>query len=160
MSIPDPGSVVAAIVERARLAQAEFDSWSQDDVDTAVAAAGWAIMEPARNRRLAELAVRDTDFGSVEDKIRKNQRKTLGLLRDVQGVRSVGVIAEDSARGLIEIARPVGVVAAVTPATTPGATPANNLITASTGRNAIVLAPSPTGPSSNPMRRTSPITAA
>jgi sulfoacetaldehyde dehydrogenase len=147
VSIPDPGSVVADIVERARLAQAEFDSWSQEGVDTAVAAAGWAIMEPARNRCLAELAVRDTGFGSIEDKIRKNQRKTLGLLRDLQGVRSVGVIAEDSARGLIEIARPVGVVAAVTPATNPGATPANNLINAIKGRNAIVLAPSPKGAS-------------
>lgn len=113
----------------------------------AVAAAGWAIMEPKRNRALAELAVRDTGLGSVEDKIRKNHRKTLGLLRDLQGARSVGVIAEDSARGITEIARPVGVVAAITPSTNPGATPANNLINAIKARNAIILAPSPKGAS-------------
>ncbi len=62
----------------------------------------------------------DTGIGNVEDKVRKNHRKTLGLLRDLQGARSVGVIAEDPERGLIEIARPVGVVAAITPSTNPG----------------------------------------
>src|SRR4029079_12452464 len=62
-----------------------------------------------------------------------------------QHARSVGVIAEDRERGIIEIARPVGVVAAITPSTNPGATPANNIINALKGRNAIVLAPSPTG---------------
>ena len=136
---------VAETVERARRAQQQFESWQQDEVDLAVAAAGWAIMEPVRNRCLAELAVRATSLGRVEDKIRKNERKTLGLLRDLQGARSVGVIAEDPARGITEIARPVGVIAAVTPSTNPAATPANNLINAIKGRNAIVLAPSPKG---------------
>jgi sulfoacetaldehyde dehydrogenase len=49
----------------------------------------------------------------------------------------VGVISEDVDRGLIEIARPVGVVAAITPSTNPGATPANNILNALKGRNAI-----------------------
>jgi sulfoacetaldehyde dehydrogenase len=59
----------------------------------------------------------------------------------------VGVIAEDRERGLVEIARPIGIVAAITPSTNPGATPANNLINALKGRNAIVFAPSPKGAS-------------
>jgi sulfoacetaldehyde dehydrogenase len=114
-------------------------------VDELVAAAGWAIIEPARNRELAELAVLDTGIGNVEDKVRKNHRKTLGLLRDLQGAKSVGVIAEDPAKGLVEIARPVGVVCAVTPSTNPGATPANKIINALKGRNAVIVAPSPKG---------------
>ena len=69
----------------------------------------------------------------------------MGLLRDLKGAKSVGVIAEDPARGIVEIARPVGVVAAITPSTNPGATPANNIINALKGRNAIILAPSPKG---------------
>jgi sulfoacetaldehyde dehydrogenase len=81
----------------------------------------------------------------VADKIAKNRRKTMGLLRDLQHARSVGVIAEDRERGIVEIARPVGVVAAITPSTNPGATPANNIINALKGRNAIVVAPSPKG---------------
>src|SRR6185295_13458096 len=115
--------------------------------DMLALAAGWAIMEPARNRALAELAVRDTGLGSVDDKITKNHRKTLGLLRDLQHARTVGVIAEDAARGITEIARPVGVVAAITPSTNPGATPANKIINAVKCRNAIILAPSPKGQS-------------
>jgi len=138
---------VGTLLVRAHSAQAEFATWTQDRVDAAVAAAGWAIIEPGRNRRLAEQAVRDTGFGAVEDKVRKNHRKTLGLLRDLQGVRTVGVIAEDCACGITEIARPVGVVAAVTPSTNPAATPANKLINALKGGNAIILAPSPKGAS-------------
>jgi sulfoacetaldehyde dehydrogenase len=138
---------VDTLIGRARRAQVEFATWTQERVDATVAAAGWAIIEPKRNYRLAEQAVRDSGMGAVADKVRKNHRKTLGLLRDLQGVRTVGVIAEDRARGITEIARPVGVVAAVTPSTNPAATPANKLINALKGGNAIILAPSPKGAS-------------
>lgn len=136
---------IAELVARARTAQRIYESWSQEQVDTAVLAAGWAIIEPKRNRELAELAVADTGVGNVEDKVRKNHRKTFGLLRDLRGARSVGVIAEDPARGIVEIARPVGVVCAITPSTNPGATPANKIINALKGRNAVIVAPSPKG---------------
>lgn len=146
----EPGrSAIRALVDpligRARVALREFERCGQEKVDEAVLAAGWAIMEPQRNRALAEMAVRDTGFGDVEDKIQKNYRKTLGLLRDLKGVKSVGIIAEDPERGIIEIARAVGVVAAITPSTNPGATPANKVINALKGRNAIIIAPSPKG---------------
>jgi sulfoacetaldehyde dehydrogenase len=136
---------IPELVARARAAQRIYESWSQEEVDTAVLAAGWAIIEPKRNRELAELAVADTGVGNVEDKVRKNYRKTFGLLRDLRSARSVGVIAEDSARGIVEIARPVGVVCAITPSTNPGATPANKIINALKGRNAVIVAPSPKG---------------
>ncbi len=141
----DPASVVGALIDRARAAQRTFETWTQPRVDEAVTAAAWAIMEPGRNRALAELAVRATGLGDVADKIAKNHRKTLGLLRDLAGARSVGVISEDRERGLIEIARPVGVVAAITPSTNPAATPVNNILNALKGRNAIIVAPSPKG---------------
>lgn len=138
-------STVAALVARARAAQKIADAYDQQRVDELVAAAGWAIIEPARNRELAELAVADTGIGNIEDKVRKNGRKTLGLLRDLAGAKSVGVIAENAERGIIEIARPVGVVCAITPSTNPGATPANKIINALKGRNAVIIAPSPKG---------------
>jgi len=136
---------VAALVARARAAQAEFERWPQERVDEAVLACGWAILKPEHNRALAEIAVRDSGLGNVEDKITKNHRKTLGLLRDLAGVKTVGVIAEDPARGITEIARPAGVVAALTPSTNPGATPANQIINCVKCRNAVLLAPSPKG---------------
>ena len=138
-------AAVRVLVERARAAQAVADGYDQQRVDDLVAAAGWAILEPKRNRELAELAVADTGIGNVEDKVRKNHRKTLGLLRDLKGERSVGVIAEHPELGLIEIARPAGVVAAITPSTNPAATPANKIINALKGRNAVIVAPSPKG---------------
>lgn len=146
---PAPASpaaqTVAELVRRARAAQAIAARYSQAQLDELATAAGWAIMEPSRNRRLAELAVRDTGLGSVEDKINKNHRKTLGLMRDLQGAISTGVLREIPELGLTEIARPVGVVAAVVPSTNPGATPANNIINAVKCGNAAILSPSPKG---------------
>jgi sulfoacetaldehyde dehydrogenase len=143
----DAAAIVSALVARARAAQAAFDGATQEEVDQVVTAAGWAIVDPEHNRALAELAVRDTGLGNVADKMAKNRRKTMGLLRDLAGAKSVGVIAEDEGSGLVEIARPVGVVGAVTPSTNPAATPANNIINALKGRNAIIVAPSPKGAS-------------
>ena len=137
--------VVSALMARARTAQQVFAQSGQATLDAAADAAAWAIMEPDRNRRLAELSVQDTGLGNVDDKFRKNFRKTLGLLRDLQGQKTTGVISRDEARGLIEIARPVGVVAAITPSTNPAATPANKIINALKCGNAVIVAPSPKG---------------
>ena len=141
----DVNNIVSQLVSKAAAAQHIYQEFSQAQVDEAVTAAGWALMEPERNRLLAEMAVQDTGLGNVADKIVKNHRKTLGLLRDLKGAKSVGVISEDPAKGLIEIARPVGVVAALTPSTNPVATPANKIINALKGRNAVIIAPSPKG---------------
>ena len=82
--------LVAGLVARARAAQARYERWPQERIDAAALACGWAIMKPENNRALAELAVRDTGLGSAADKLAKNHRKTLGLLRDLRGVRTVG----------------------------------------------------------------------
>jgi len=137
--------IVATLIQRARAAQKIYARYTQPQLDEVVTAAGWAIMNPEHNQALAELAVTDTGLGNVADKITKNHRKTLGLLRDLQGAISTGVIAEYPATGITEIARPVGVVAAVVPSTNPGATPANNIINALKCGNAIILSPSPKG---------------
>ena len=143
--LPGAAQAVAVLVARARAAQAAYERWPQERVDEAALACGWAIMKPENNRLLAELAVRDSGLGNVADKITKNHRKTLGLLRDIRGVKTVGIIAEYPERGVTEIARPVGVVAAITPSTNPGATPANQIVNALKCGNAIIIAPSPKG---------------
>ena len=102
-------------------------------------------MQPETNQRLSEQAVADTGLGKVADKITKNHRKTLGLLRDLKHAKTVGVIANIPEKGVVEIARPVGVVAAVVPSTNPVATPYNKTLNALKGGNAVILAPSPKG---------------
>src|SRR5207237_978586 len=82
-------------------AQAAVDAATQDEVDEVVTAVGWAIVDPEHNRALSELAVGDTGLGNVKDKMAKNRRKTMGLLRDLAGVKSVGVIAAEPEKGLV-----------------------------------------------------------
>ena len=139
-------ALVDELVARARVAQAAFArNADQQRFDEAALAVGWAIMEPQRNRQLSEQAVAQTGLGNVQDKITKNHRKTLGLLRDIRSVKTAGVIKDDPDNGITEIARPIGVVGAVVPSTNPAATPANNVINALKCGNAIILSPSPKG---------------
>lgn len=137
--------VIKGLVEKARAAMALFANADQARVDEAVTALAWSIYEPARAKELAELAVKDTGLGNVESKIMKNQRKTFGCLRDLSRVKSVGVIEEIPEKGLVKYAKPVGVVAAVSPSTNPAATPVNKAMFAIKGRNAVIIAPSPAG---------------
>ncbi len=108
-------------------------------------ALAWSLYNPEHARELAELAVEDTGLGNVPDKIIKKQRKTFGTLRDLLRAKSVGIIEEDPAKGIVKYAKPMGVIAAVTPSTNPGATPVNKAMMAVKGRNAIIIAPSPAG---------------
>jgi len=139
--------LVAELIAKAKKAQKQIEHYSQNQIDLIVSAAAWAILEPQRNRELANLAVQDTGLGNADDKFKKNFRKTLGLLRDLNQAKTVGVILEDVEKGITEYARPVGVVAAITPSTNPGATPINKILNALKCRNAIILAPSPKGQS-------------
>ena len=136
---------VAALVSRARAALAADENRDQARVDEAVTALAWSIYKPENARMLAELAVEDTGLGNVESKVVKNQRKTFGTLRDLMRVRTVGVIDEDPARGMVRYGKPVGVVGAVCPSTNPAATPVNKAMMALKGGNAVIIAPSPAG---------------
>ena len=140
-----PEAAVIGLVERGRAAMRAFENADQARVDEAVRALAWALYKPENARALAEMAVADTGLGNVPDKFVKNQRKTFGCLRDLLRARSVGIIEEDPARGLVVYAKPVGVVAAITPSTNPAATPINKAMMALKGRNAVIVAPSPAG---------------
>ena len=134
------------LVKKARIAQQKFEeNGSQHLFDLACQAVGWALMKPEQNKKLAELAVKETGLGNVQDKIKKNHNKTLGLLRDIKGVKSFGHISDDKKKGLTTYLRPMGVVAAIVPSTNPLATPVNNIINALKCGNSIIVAPSPKG---------------
>jgi len=137
--------MIDELIARARAAQAMFATASQERTDAAVRALAWSLYKPEHARELAELAVQDTGLGNVPDKIIKKQRKTFGTLRDLLRAKSVGIIEEDLCKGIVKYAKPIGVIAAVTPSTNPGATPVNKAMMAIKGRNAIIIAPSPLG---------------
>lgn len=140
---------IAELVVKGRKAMEEIKDYTQEQANRLVQAAAWAIYQQEHAETLAALSVQDTGLGKYEDKVSKNQRKTLGTLRDLLDpeAKSVGVIHVDEAKNIIEIAKPVGVVGAICPSTNPGATPANKAMMALKGRNAVILAPSPKGAS-------------
>ncbi|MEQ1613954.1 MAG: aldehyde dehydrogenase family protein, partial [Hyphomicrobiaceae bacterium] len=121
----------------------EIEAHGQSRIDEAVTALAWSIYEPGRAKQLAEIAVEVTGIGRVDSKIIKNQRKTFGTLRDLLRVKSTGIIEEVPEKGLVKWAKPVGVVAAITPSTNPSATPVNKAMMAVKGGNAIIIAPPP-----------------
>ena len=142
----DTNQEIDFLLSTTRKAQNRFEAeGDQQTFDRAAAAAAWALMHPDHNTELAKLAVAETGLGNVADKITKNHRKTLGLMRDIKGQTSFGLVKDDPATGISEYLRPKGVVAAIVPSTNPLATPVNNIVNALKTGNAIILAPSPKG---------------
>ena len=106
--------------------------------EKAVAALRRAGREHAR--LLAEMAVKETGMGRVEDKVKK---KVLQAER-TPGIESLSpsAVSGDAGMSLTENA-PWGVIASVTPSTNPAATVINNAISMVSGGNAVVFAPHP-----------------
>ena len=138
-------TVVKELIGQGREAMSLFLESDQARVDEIVTAIAWSIYQTENATQLARQAVENTGLGNVSDKVAKNQRKTFGTLRDLLRVRTVGIINDDPKRGIVEYAKPVGVVAAITPSTNPVATPVNKAMMAVKGRNAVVIGPSPAG---------------
>ena len=134
---------VAGLVERARKAASAVEQYSQEQVDALVTAVAWAVVRDDRARELARLAVDEGGFGNYQDKIAKIGKRVTGVLADMSGLRTVGVVEEIPEAGLVKIAKPVGVVAALIPTTGPDATPPVKTLFALKGRNAIICAPHP-----------------
>jgi sulfoacetaldehyde dehydrogenase len=139
----DPTAQIAALVARARTAQNSIAGYSQEQVDELVTALAWAVVRKDNAESLARLAVDEGGFGTYGDKVTKIRKRVTGVLADMRAVRTVGVVEEDPDRGLVKIAKPVGVVAALIPTTGPDATPPVKALFALKGRNAIIVAPHP-----------------
>ena len=134
---------IQALVGRANAAQRQIENYTQQQVDELVTAICWAIVRQDRAQELARIAVDEGGFGNYDDKVMKIRNRCMGTLADMQSVKTAGIIAEDTDKGLIKIAKPVGVVAALIPTTGPDATPPLKALLALKGRNAIIVAAHP-----------------
>ncbi len=134
---------IAIYLQKARDAQKKIADYSQDQVDELVTAVCWAIVRQDRAEQLAKLAVDEGGFGNYTDKVSKIRNRCMGTLRDMQDVKTVGIVEEIPEKGLIKIAKPVGVIAALIPTTGPDATPPLKTLLALKGRNAIIIAAHP-----------------
>lgn len=134
---------IKTLVARARAAQEIIEFWPQEKIDELVAAAGWEVYQLEHAQACARLAADETEMGIYEDKVGKHQKKTLGTLRDLHGLKTVGIIEENREKGLLKLAKPVGVIGALTPVTNASSTIACNGLPALKTRNAIIFAPHP-----------------
>ena len=129
------------LVRRAKAAQTTLGEFSQAQIDAVIDAMAAAVTPQAA--ALAALAVEETGFGVVADKIRKNLFASETVYRFIQPMKTVGVIARLPDRRVIEIAEPFGVVAAIVPTTNPTSTAIYKILIAIKARCAIVISPHP-----------------
>jgi len=133
--------MIQAKLDNARKALEQIKDYTQEQIDKLVYESAKTIYKHAAE--LAREAVDETGLGFYEDKIGKNTDTPATFWDYLKDKKSVGIINEDPARGLIEVAHPIGVIAAITPATNPNVTPLGNFMHALKGKNAVIIAPAP-----------------
>ncbi len=126
-------------IQRARTAQSVLEGYTQSQVDRLVMSIAKTVYDNAEY--LAELAVAETGMGVLADKTAKNKGKASIIWNSLKGKKSVGIIERDEEAGIVKVAKPMGVVAAITPTTNPTVTPMSNAMFAVKGRNAIIITP-------------------
>lgn len=137
----DNKQLIEEMVEKAKVAQAELATYSQEELDAIVKVIGKTVYDNAEE--LAKMAVEETRMGVYEDKVAKNKGKSKTIWNNLKDKKTVGIIERDAKKALTMVAKPVGVVGAVTPTTNPIVTPMCNSMFAVKGGNAIIVAPHP-----------------
>ena len=134
-----PGLDLEQIVKNAKKAAEAFRRYDQGQTDDIVA----AVYRAGFNNRvhLAKLTHKETKLGRWEDKVIKNVIATHFVYQDIKDVKTVGMIAEDPEQGVVEVARPVGPILAITPITNPSSTVLFKILIAMKSRNPIIIRP-------------------
>ncbi len=132
---------VRDLLRKARAAADQFKDFTQDQVDRIVSAMAQAAQNHAK--RLARMAHEETGFGIIDDKVIKNTFASKMVQEHLKSIRTCGVIRHNEQTRVMEIAVPMGVVAALIPCTNPTSTAIHNSLIAIKARNAIVLSPHP-----------------
>lgn len=135
--------LIMELVSRSRKAQKVLETYSQEQIDAIVKMFAKVIFDNAEP--LAKLAIEETRMGVYEDKIAKNMGKSRIIWNALKDKKSTGILNRDEEAGIIEVAKPMGVVAAATPCTNPIVTPMCNAMYAVKCKNSIIIAPHPRG---------------
>ncbi len=128
-------------VEKAHAAFLQYRTYSQERIDSIIEAMSAAAQ--AHAARLAELAVEETGYGNVKDKIAKNLLTSLWLGEAIRPMKTVGLLREIPDKKIVEYGVPMGVVAAIAPTTNPTSTANFKCMVSLKAGNAVVLSPHP-----------------
>ncbi|MDC7247194.1 MAG: aldehyde dehydrogenase family protein [Sphaerochaetaceae bacterium] len=142
---------VNELIRRSRSALKQIENYNQKQVDTLVSAIGWAGVQKENMERIARKGMDETRLGTFEGKYNKMSFKIRGIMRDMKGAKTVGIIEEDEAKGLVKIAKPLGVIGALVPCTNPCVTPFLKAMWAIKSRNSIIFSPHPRSKETNTM---------
>ena len=134
---------IEVLINRSREAQKQIENYTQEQVDELIRAMVWSVAKPGMAEEIAQFTVDETQLGNYDGKFLKIQRKTRATLMDIIDDKSVGILEEDTERAIVKIAKPMGVIGALSPSTNPEATPVIKSIHAIKGRNSIIVAPHP-----------------
>ena len=137
----DSKEEVLQLVSAAKIAQAEFEKYDQKQIDAVVKAIGKAVFDNAETLAVEE--AEETKFGDVDDKISKIKIVPMSHWAFMKGKKSVGMLEYDPQKRLAVYAKPIGVIASITPSTGPVATLTGNAMSGLKCRNAIICAPHP-----------------
>ena len=130
-----------SLARSAEKAQEIFSSFDAEQIDKVLKNMVKAAVE--NSERLAKMAVEETGFGKVKDKILKNRLASVDLYDYIKDMKTVGVICEDKVRKVTEIAEPVGVILGIIPSTNPTSTAIYKAIISLKSRNAIIFSSHP-----------------
>ncbi|MDY4140264.1 MAG: aldehyde dehydrogenase family protein, partial [Eubacteriales bacterium] len=128
-------------LKQVREAQKKFASYTQEQVDKIFQAA--ALAANRARIPLAKMAVAETGMGVVEDKVIKNHYAAEYIYNAYKNTKTCGVIEESDSFGMMKVAEPIGVVAAVIPTTNPTSTAIFKTLIALKTRNGIIISPHP-----------------
>lgn len=134
-------STVEELIISSKTAQKQFEFASQEQADMAARAICKIVYDNAE--KLGKMAAEESRMGSVTDKIAKCRNKSALIWQSLKGKKTVGIIRRIEERRMLEIAKPMGVVAAIIPSTNPVVTPMGNAASALKTRNSIIFAPHP-----------------
>lgn len=132
---------IQGLVAKGRAAQAVYETFSQEQVDAIVRDIAKYVYDHAE--RLARMAIDETEIGDYDDKVLKKKGKARVIWNNLKGKKSRGVIGEEPENNIVLVAKPMGVVGAVTPVTNPIVTPMCNGMFALKAGNAVIFAPHP-----------------
>lgn len=139
----DLKSIQAArdLARRGKIASQQIKDFSFEQIDKIIRAIAEAGELHAKE--LAELAVEETGFGVVKDKLYKNHAASGLLYEEIKNKQTIGVIGADEHKQTITIADPVGLIMGIVPSTNPTSTVLYKSMIAIKSRNAIVFSPHP-----------------
>ena len=129
------------LAQRAKQAAPALAEFPQERIDRIIDA--MAAAARPRAEEFARLAVEETGYGVVADKVQKNLFSSEQVYQFIRPMRTVGVVARDEQKKVVEIAEPFGVVAAIVPSTNPTSTAIYKILIALKARCPIVISPHP-----------------